>query len=222
MMQYELHINPVTYHQITAEGEKKNLQFVRCLQNSCTPSQQRGKALCLFLEDLHRNGVRTNLSGSVPHLQLATPRLKGSFDPLYPCNILPSELAHKDAGSRLVISLALLVPTRRKATASPQHSDKSFDCWRRLQCPLQKHCASISNSASSATHLCDAQPRNRARRYQLLMWYYHIIKPTRRRQCCEERPVAVGVLQRWQRCESKRENCKGTGVPKKHSDMIVF
>lgn len=75
-MQDELHIIQLPTTKSLQKGN--NLQFAWCLQISCTHSQQRGKALCLFLQDLHRNGVGTSLSGSVPHLQLARPQLKGS------------------------------------------------------------------------------------------------------------------------------------------------
>lgn len=121
-MQYELHIIQLPTTKSLQKG--KNLQFAWCLQTSCTHSQQRGKALCLFLEDLHRNGVGTSLSGSVPHLQLARPQLKGLLDPLQPCNSLPVKLAHRDASSCLVKQPCLLIPTTREATASPQPSDE--------------------------------------------------------------------------------------------------
>lgn len=158
-----------------------------CQQNSCTHSQPWGKALCLFLEDLHRNGVRTDLSGSVPHLLLARPQLKGSLDPLHPCKVLPAELACKDASLCWGNSLACSFPPQLHQSTQIKLRVMKMT-WASSSEGLCKHFQPYCWSH----HLCDAQPRDRARLYQAFTWYNHITRSTRRRQRCEGISAAAG------------------------------
>lgn len=48
MMQYELHINPVTYHQITAEGEKKICSLCGAYKTAVLPVNRGAKPCAYF------------------------------------------------------------------------------------------------------------------------------------------------------------------------------
>lgn len=48
MMQYELHINPVTYHQITAEGEKKKSAVCAVLTKQLYSQSTEGQSPVLI------------------------------------------------------------------------------------------------------------------------------------------------------------------------------
>lgn len=119
MMQYELSIQLSTVKHCR---RSKNLQFIWCLQNGCTHSKNEGQTLCLFLEDLHMNVVRTNLSGCMTRLQPVSPpeaeRVIGASTPLWhPVLRTCSQRYQLMPGNQT----CFLIPTTQEATASPEY-----------------------------------------------------------------------------------------------------
>lgn len=141
---------------------------LRITQLPTTKSLQKGKksAVCVVLtEQLY--SVNSGAKPRVYFWKICREMLS-ELSYLAPC--LTSSLQdHSWKGhsihSTSAASCPLSLPARLPVHAWHQARSHSFtralrwssDCWGRLQCPLQKCCASISNSASSATHLCDAR-----------------------------------------------------------------
>lgn len=183
---------------------------MRCQHKSCTHTQLGGKALCLFLEYLHRNGVRHDSPGSVPHLLLARPQLKGSLDPLDPCKVLPAQLAHKDASWCRGNSLASSFPPQlyQSTQIKPRLVKMTWAPSPEGLCKrFQPRCRSRPSLRRTATQPSKALP------------VIHAIQPPQ--QVNQEKAALRGKIcsSWWHRCDGKGENREEKGMLKKSIRM---
>lgn len=181
-----------------------------CLQNSCTQSTVGQSPVFIS-----RRSTEKHCQNSVVWLHASPPACKTTSERVIR-SIIP--LQHP---ARWVCphGCQFMPGTTQEATASPEHSDEVLTAEEDFSV-LSRTVVQAFPTVLPVLHISVMHRHNWARCYQILMWYYLIIKSTRRKQCCEERSVAVDAPQRWHRWEQKRENCKDQGLPKKYSNMI--
>lgn len=191
-----------------------------CLQNSCNSQPTEGKSP-VFISG---RSAQERCPNQFVWLHASPPACKTTAERVI-WSIIPLQRSARWARPQgcqfmLVNSLACSFPPRKKPQFHQTARMKSWFLKKTSVSSLEALCKHFQQRFQRYSSLrCTATQLSKD--YQILMWYYHIIKSIRWRQRCEERSLgALGALQRCHRYEGKRESCKEWGMPKKHSNMI--